>query len=185
MITYNDIYEALRKERYSEQLQPLPKNFVSEISVYLKDKKQLAGKEEDIFSDVIIKTKKQLENAISIFKELILRRKKKLLNLAFIAAETGISKRDFDNMLDFEKELFDKIMNAISTSDKEIASLLNGKEEKKIQNKLIRFKEDIEEFVNMKGEKMGPYRAGDIANIPEEISQILSGAGKVEFIDEE
>ena len=26
MITYNDIYEASRKERYSEQLQKLPKN---------------------------------------------------------------------------------------------------------------------------------------------------------------
>ena len=32
-------------------------------------------------------------------------RRKKILNLVLIAAETGISKKDFDNMLDFEKEL--------------------------------------------------------------------------------
>ena len=30
MITYNELYDALRKERYSEQLQPIPKNFIKE-----------------------------------------------------------------------------------------------------------------------------------------------------------
>jgi len=81
MITYNDIYEAARKERYSEQLQPLPKNFISEVSDYLREKRDIASKDNDVFSDVIIKTKKQLENAITLFKELILRRKKKILSL--------------------------------------------------------------------------------------------------------
>ena len=104
MITYNDIYEALRKERYSEQLQKIPKNFVQEVSAYIKEKKSITEKSEDMFSDTIIKTKKQLENAVSIFRELMLRRKKKLLQLAFVAAETGISKRDYENMLSFEKE---------------------------------------------------------------------------------
>jgi hypothetical protein len=105
MITYNDIYEAARKERYSEQLQKLPKNFVTEISGYLKEKREIASKEDDDFSDVINKTKKQLENAITLFKELILRRRRKILNLVLIASETGISKQDFDNMFDFEKDL--------------------------------------------------------------------------------
>lgn len=40
MITYNDIYEAARKERYSEQLQPVPKNFLEEVTDYLKEKKR-------------------------------------------------------------------------------------------------------------------------------------------------
>ena len=71
MITYNDIYEAARKERYSDQLQPLAKRFVLDVSNYLKDKKQLALKEDDSFSDMIAKTKKQLENANTLFKELI------------------------------------------------------------------------------------------------------------------
>ena len=68
MITYNDIYEASRKERYAEQLQSIPKNFVSEVAAYLKEKREIASKENDIFSDVIVKTKKQLENAITLFK---------------------------------------------------------------------------------------------------------------------
>jgi len=79
MITYNDLYDTLRKERYSEQLQPIPKNFIKEVSAYLKDKKEIANKKNDDFSDTILKTKKQFENSIAIFKELILRRKKKIL----------------------------------------------------------------------------------------------------------
>ena len=99
MITYNDIYEAARKERYSEQLQSLPKSFISDVSEYLKDKRAFSSKEDDAFSDVIVKTKKQLENAITLFKELMRRRRKKILNLVSVAAETGISKQDFENML--------------------------------------------------------------------------------------
>ena len=32
MISYNDIYEILRKEKYSEVLQQLPKNFIEDFS---------------------------------------------------------------------------------------------------------------------------------------------------------
>ena len=103
MITYNDLYEYLRKERYSEQLQLLPKKFVVDVSNYISEKKKLLSREGDIFPDEVSKIKKQLENSISIFKELMVLRKKKLLSLVFIASETGISKRDFENMLDFEK----------------------------------------------------------------------------------
>ena len=184
MITYNDLYEALRKERYSEQLQPLSKNFVSEVAVYFQEKKQIASKEEDMFSDTIIKTKKQFENAIAIYKELLLRRKKKLLNLAFVASETGISKRDFDNMLDFEKNMFEKIMKSIEEGEKELAIVMNGKQQE-AKHKLIMFKEDIVEFMGIEGEKLGPFKRGDIANLQKEIVDILVLDKKAEEIDEE
>jgi DNA replication initiation complex subunit (GINS family) len=180
MITYNDIYEASRKERYSDQLQPLPKNFITEVSDYLKEKKEIASKDNDVFSDVIIKTKKQLENAITLFKELILRRKKKILNLVLIAAETGISKQDFDNMLAFEKLLFDDLMKAIDISEKKLGDLLNGEKDEK-KNELIVFKENVEEFMGLNGEKMGPFEKAQIANLPREIVKILIDSGKAEI----
>ena len=186
MITYNDIYEALRKEKYSEQLQQLPKGFMMEMASYLSEKKEISEKKDDLFSDSILKTKKQLENAIAIFKELVLRRKKKILNLSFIARETGISKRDFENMLDFEKEMFDKIVKSMEESDKSMNNLFNGKIEKKIAgNNLILFKENVDEFLGMDGEMLGPYEKGEIANIAEEISKILIEAGKAEIVEEE
>ena len=35
MITFSDIYESMRKEKYSEQLQLLPKKFLVEVADYL------------------------------------------------------------------------------------------------------------------------------------------------------
>ena len=184
MITYNDIYEALRKEKYAEVLQPIDKKFIQELAEYLRDKKEITDKKDDLFSEASIKNKKQLENAVSIFRELILRRKKKLLNLAFIARETGISKRDFENMLDCEKEMFDRIVKSMEESDKVIADLLNGKQIEEKKNMMIMFRERIDEFMGLDGEMIGPFDKGEIANLPEEIVKILKESGKVEQIED-
>ena len=86
----------------------------------------MQSKESEDFSDVIIKTKKQLENATTLFKELIIRRRKKILNLVLIATETGISKQDFENMLAIEKELFEGLMSCMDASEKKLNESLNG-----------------------------------------------------------
>ena len=184
MITYNDIYEAARKERYSEQLQKISKNFIKDFVIYLKEKKETALKEDEGFSDLIVKAKKQIENARTLFKEFILRRRKKILNLVLIAAEAGISKQDFDNMLDFEKELFDDLMKCIDSSDKKLNESLNGKEESK-KNELIIFREDVEKFVGLDGNEMGPYDKGQIANIPKGIAKILIEGRKAEKVEDD
>ena len=183
MITYKDIYDASKKERYSESLQPIPKTFVKDVAKYLKEKKESALKSEDVFSDVLLKTKKQLENATTLFQELLRRRRKKILNLVLIASETGISKQDFNNMLLIEKDLFEKLVHLLEKSDKELGSLLNGnKNGEEIKNEMVVFLEDVEEFVGLKGEKMGPYSSGQVANIGKEIAKILIGDEKAEAI---
>ena len=188
MITYNDVYEAASKERYSEQLQKLSKSFIKDVAGYIREKKEIASKEDDAFSDVIVKTKKQLENATTLFKELITRRRKKILNLVLIAAETGISKQDFENMLGFEKELFEELMRCVDISDKKLNAILNGNlngnNQEKQKNELIVFNEDVEEFVGLDGEKMGGFEKGQIVNIPKEIAEILIADGKVEKVED-
>ena len=183
MITYSDLYDAARKERYSEQLQPLQKNFITEVAEYLKEKKQLSLKEDDIFSDMIVKTKKQLENATTLFRELMIRRRKKILNLVLIAAETGISKQDFENMLSFEKSLFEELIKNIENSDKKINELLNREKVEELKNELVIFKTDVEEFLDIEGEKIGPFQKGQIANIPKEIAKILIEDDKAEVVE--
>ncbi len=186
MITYNELYDALRRERYSEQLQPIPKNFIKEVAAYLKDKKEMVNKDDDEFSDAIIKTKKQFENSIAIFKELMLRRKKKILELSFIATETGISKRDFENMLKVEKDAFDSIMSSLELCDKKIEKQLKGVDEtEEKKNKMIVFTEDVDEFLDLEGNKLGPFKKGDFANLSSEISNILIVDKKAEDVVEE
>lgn len=186
MLNYNDLYDLLRKEKYSEILQPLPKNFIAEISEYLSDKKDQSSKEEDLFADSVAKSKKQLENSVSIFKELIRLRKKKLLSLIFVATETGLMKRDYENLLPIEKEMFDKLVKVFEEGAKELAKSLNVKKEKdKEENKLILFNQKVEQFVDLTGNVVGPFTAGQLANLNSEISNILVTGGKARFVDEE
>ena len=174
MITYKDIYEAAKKERYSENLQPIPKSFVKDVAKYMKEKKEAASKEGDVFSDVLLKTKKQLENAITLFQELLRRRRKKILNLVLIASETGISKQDFDNMLLVEKGLFEELMECIEGSDRKLNELLNGAQDDEVQNNdLVVFLQDVDEFMASDGEKYGPYKTGQFVNLPKVIAKIF------------
>jgi len=184
MISYNDIYEAARKERYTEQLQKLSKKFVTDVSEYLKEKRETTRKSTDIFSESVIKTKKQLENAITLFRELTLRRKKKILNLVLIAAETGISRQDFDNMLEYEKELFEDIMKCVEKSDKVLNEKLSGeRKDEEQKNDLICFTEEITEFMDTNQKRQGPFKKGEIANLPKKIAQILIEDKKAELVN--
>lgn len=185
MISYQDIYDLLRKEKYTEELQPLPKSFFNDVAAYIADKKEIISKEHDMFSEAIIKTKKQLDNTLGMIKEIILRRKKKILNLAFIASETGISKRDFDNMLSYEKELFQAVTQQLEKIGKDFNNILNGVKEKELKNRLIRFKTDVKNFLDAEGNILGPFKEGEIANLSAEIAQILIQDGKAETINEE
>jgi len=184
MITYNDLYDALRKERYSEELQVLPKKFIFEVAEYFNEKKSTNEPKDDFFSDATIKSKKKLENAIGIFKELLLRRKKKILNLAFVASETGISKRDFENMLPFEKELFESIVKALEKTEQSLSEGMTGE---KIENNflLVRFLDSVGTFLNIEGEEIGPFEKGEVANMDKEIAEILEKDKKVEILEED
>ena len=186
MITYNDLYEILRKEKYSETLQQLPKNFIAEVGDYLSVRREQSNKEEEISIDSIAKSKKQLENSIAIFKELILRRKKKILNLVFVAAETGIMKRDYDNMLIFEKDIFDRFVKAFEDADKQLSKMMNGGEEQvKDNNKLILFIQQVKPFVDWSGKLIGPFSQGELANLDNKTSEVLVSGGKAQFVDDE
>jgi DNA replication initiation complex subunit (GINS family) len=185
MITYNDLYEALRKERYSEELQLLARDFFEQVAEYFKDKKEFAEKEkgEDLFADLALKNKKKLENAIAIFKELMLRRRKKILSMAFVASETGISKRDFDNLSGFEKELFDDVVQSLKKAEKSLDELRQGKVHVKTHS-LIRFLEKVESFMGLDGNSLGPFEKGDISNLEKEIAEILVQDKKAEILEE-
>lgn len=183
MITFNDIYEVARKERFSEQLQELPKNFIADISNYLKEKREIASKENNVFSEVILKTKKQLENAVILFKEIITKRKRKILGMVLIASETGISKKDFETMLDSEKLLFEDLVKSVENFDKKLNEKLNSENSNGQKEKLITFKEDVDEFVDFNGERVGPFKKGQAVAISYNIAKILFDSGKAEIIE--
>jgi hypothetical protein len=184
MLTFSDMYEAMRKEKYSETLQILPRNFLIEASNYFREKKEFLNREDDLFSDIAIKNKKKLDNAHTSFRDLLRIRKKKILNLAFVASQVGISKKDFENLLGFEKDLFEELVKALERAEKNQAADMNGGgKEKECRHRLVRFLDDVGEFLNVEGNAVGPFTKGEVANLECEIVDVLDGDKKIEVID--
>lgn len=189
MLGYNDLYEILRKEKYSDALQELPKKFLEDFKEYLSETTQEPSPQSTLFSSSVEKSRKQRENSISMFRELILKRKRKILNLVFIATETGIMKKDYENMLQLEKQTFDKLVATFEEGDKVLSEILtsenNSIEDQKEENKMIIFNQDIEQFIDHNGKAIGPYKSGELANINIGIAKILVSDNKATFVDEE
>jgi DNA replication initiation complex subunit (GINS family) len=186
MITYQEIYDLLRKEKYNEALQELPKNFLVELAQYINEKREMINKEtKSIFSDTINMTRKQLDNTMAIIREIITLREKKILNLALVSSKTGVSKKDVENMLKYEKELFEAITKKLEDNQINVDKTLNGenKEGKDLKNNLmIRFKEEVPKFLDLEGKEMGPFKRGDMANLSQDIAKILLEDEKAEKI---
>ena len=71
----------------------------------------------------------------------------------------------------------------IKELESRINSLMNGQVKK--SNVLVCFKRDVEKFVGLDGESMGPFEKGQVANLPREIVNILDSGEKVEILDED
>jgi len=185
MLTFSDIYEMMRREKYSENLQILPRKFLTDVSEYFREKKSFLAKEDDSFSDVAMKNKKKLDNAVSSFRDLLRIRKKKILNLAFVASQVGISKKDFENLLGFEKDLFEELVKALERADKNQAMDMSGSVKDERKHRLVRFLRDVPEFLGVDGSDVGPFEKGEVANLEGEIVSILEKDKSVEVIEED
>lgn len=185
MLTFSDIYEAMRKEKYSENLQMLPKKFLIDVAEYFREKKEFLDKESDSFSDMAIKNKKKLDNAISSFRDLLRIRKKKILNLAFVASQVGINKKDFENLLSFEKDLFEELVKSLERAEKNQTADMIGAQKDTRKHRLVRFLEAVPEFLSFDGNDTGPFEKGEVANLEKEIVEILETDKKIEIIEDD
>lgn len=179
---YAELYEFLRKEKYAESLQMLPKSFADDFSAFLRERRSLLSNSSDIFSDDVLKSKKQFENAVSLFKELMRIRKRKILNLVFVASETGIMKRDFSTMLAFEQALFERLVLAVEDADKDLQQTLSGGRTVVMDHKLVLVHQPIAEFVDMTGSIVGPFQAGSLVNLDAKVADILLAEQKVSLV---
>ena len=92
VITYDTLYEILRREKFKKELQKLDDNFFDNTLNYLNDKSKIyeSQKEKDsIFSSEFKKTEKTLENTKKILKELYEKRESKIIMLALFSSRTA------------------------------------------------------------------------------------------------
>ncbi len=205
-ITYETLFELLRREKERSELQKLDSSFFANLLRYLKDKQTIITKQQtDLFSlEEKKKTQEQLENVKRIIKELYNKREKKIVSMAIDKSRNNSSIVDNSVFLKQEKELFDNTVKILNMSRdnilfniielKEPLSLegvtvekreIKGEKEEKKDTKLVRFLSAVPKFVGKELEEYGPFEEEDIASLPVEIANVLINKGRGEEISED
>ncbi|MBN2458671.1 DNA replication complex GINS family protein [Candidatus Woesearchaeota archaeon] len=109
-ITYETLFDLLRREKNREELQGLDKDFYEQVLAYLKEKKEaITKKGDELFASAEReKLKIQFQNIRRIIKELYERREKKIISIAMSKARTGSDIIDTSALLPSERKYFDE-----------------------------------------------------------------------------
>lgn len=109
-ITYETLFDFLRREKNRSELQPMERTFYNDVVLYLKEKKSTL-RDEDHHTLLFSKSEQekiriQLKNIQKILRELYELREKKIINLAMNKVRTESNLVDTSNLLPEEISLF-------------------------------------------------------------------------------
>lgn len=194
IITYETIYEILRKEKYNQEIQKLSKTFFKDIINYLKEKESLlkSQQQKGTFPREVEKNKKQIENIKKLLKELYERRENKILQLALLSSRSD-KKEDLSNLLPEEKELFNdfkktfiqyktNILDKILTQKLPEVKPKDIKIEKPNSTKLVRFIHTVPKFMGDDLNIYGPFDSENLASLPSKVADVLIKRKRAEEI---
>src|SRR3989344_977333 len=194
IITYENLYEILRREKYEKELQKIDENFFKSIINYMKEKEELL-KKTTLFTLEIDKTRKQIENIKKIIKEIYEKRENKIIQLALFSSR--FNQKQSAALLEEEKPFYESLLNIFNNSRKNILfNVLSSnlpviealeekpKELKTVQEttKLILFLHAVPKFVGTDLNIYCPFEAEDIASLPDKISDLLIEKNRAEQI---
>ena len=163
-ITFEFIRKIQREEMSEPKLSKIPEDFYQKAKNYLEQKKKIAEKKEDKL------TSREIKNVERLLEDIFNRRETKMLNHALITVRTNLPPQ---NLIEDEKEFFESTVNMLRTQRERVLSLLFKKTKLKQDTEKIEFKNDVEEFVGIDLNKYGPFKKGDVANIPKDNAKLL------------
>jgi len=124
-ITFETLYDLLRREKGKEELQKLEPGFYREVVEYLQEKNRLLEKkstDDDLFSvGEKDKLEAELRNIKRILKEIYDKREKKIIEMALNKSRTGSNIIDTSALLEEEKKIYN---NLVEIFDKFRVSIL-------------------------------------------------------------
>lgn len=196
IITYETLYELLRREKSRPEIQQLDDDFYRKLTKYQQEKRDILEsqrKKESIFTSLEIqKTSKQIENILRIMRELYEKRESKIIKAAMIHSKNNIHPKERENMLLEEKQFYDSILETLDTyRDGILKNLISGnlpnidnkpkglktEIEVKKKSKGIIFTELVPQFVGLDLNTYGPYEKEDSEDLPEEVANLLIKRG--------
>ena len=203
-VTYETLFDLLRREKGRNELQELEKTFYEDVESYLKEKiKSLntissRGEKEKINI--------QLKNVRKILRELYELREKKIINLAASKVRTSSNLIDTSKLLVQEQFLFDeacalfskyktKILEKIISEDvsyddsRDVVpeKVVSAVVEKQVvsdssESNKIKLLQDLPRFLGTDKKIYGPYKKGDVAELPLATAELLLDKNRAERV---
>lgn len=201
-ITYETLFEVLRKEKNQEDLQKLEATFYEEVQKYVQEKavrldekprldQYIEGYEQEMTALRI-----QLNNIRKIVRDIFDRRERKIIEMAVNKAKTGSNIVDTSALLPEEKTFFDEQINTINSFRGENLNPVLGFQkpnkpkdlniapsEANIEFKKVQMLESVPKFVGVDLEIYGPFNASDEVELNPEIAEMLIKTSKAKIIE--
>jgi len=185
--SYEDIYELLRNEKFSSDLQEFSSNNLKKIQKYFEERIEKLNEtnSSNMFtSHNKLKIQSEVDNATRMVNDLIYHREKKIITRARFTSRSDENIEDTSNMTDLEKSLY----NFLNAELKKFrTNYLNQIEDTSKSNSNIekyRVLSDIPKLSD--GNKSyGPYKSDEEIIIPENIAKILLSENKITNESEE
>ena len=191
IITYEVLYDILRREKTRQEIQKLDDNFFDDIKKYIENKssilKDLKTKSSIFAQKEIEKTEKELINIKKIVKDIYEKRESKITQLALSSAITN-KMQDISGLLHQEKTIFDGLIKFLKESREGLLrDLLEEDKPKVIKSeqesiKTVRILQPIPRFVGDDLEEYGPFEEEYIASLPIKVVELLIKNSKAEKI---
>lgn len=202
-ITYETLFDLLRRERSRNELQDLEKTFYDDVKTYLNEKEAMLKGEDKKFTSRAEqeKIKIQIKNAKKIIKELYETREKKILHLAESKVKSDGLLMKTSSLLDKEKELFDEAVKLLKKYKSDILSKIVDLEqeytrpsfEAKVEEKVTEVQKEVSsgevkitlnsnlpKFVGLDQKIYGPFNKGETATLPSDVANLLISKGRAQ-----
>ncbi len=209
-ITYETLFEILRREKNHEDLQKLDEQFFAEVQKYVEDKTKIITEKPrldqfiDGYENEQNAVRIQLQNIRKIIRDIFDRRERKIMEMAVNKAKTGSNIIDTSALLPQESAFFEEQIRIISTfranalepvllsqkrpleaSQSAIkAKELNIEPSEPINKELkkVQVIEQVPKFVGIDLEIYGPFNANEEIELHPEIADMLLRTNKARLL---
>ncbi|MEK9635358.1 MAG: hypothetical protein VW079_01665 [Candidatus Woesearchaeota archaeon] len=184
---YEDLYELLRNEKFSTDLQDMSLENLKKIRSYFNERNNKLNESEssNMFSSHNkLKIQGEIDNATRIVNDLINIRERKIINRAIFTSRSNENIEDTSNMIEIEKKLYDFLNVELKKFRK---SYLYEIENRKVNDKKHKKYVVLEDIPLLSDgiNEYGPYEKNDFIELPNNIANILINESKIKEESEE
>lgn len=173
---YSELYSAWKRELESSELEKLPSRFYSEIADYLKRMSE-EGRMLDKRTIRAQLLRSEARNVKRMVKELTQVRYEKLVKIVADAEKIAP-----DHLTQVEEKIYEELLPLAEAYHGFVASILRGREptmnvESTQRRVVLRFLKEVPAIIGADMKKYGPFKAEDVASLPNENSKVLVKQG--------